>query len=104
MIYKHSSRKIDFLLSEISLTVVIQLQEYQICLGHWGGIWTSPKRYKLDSTNMKQEQVILQKKFGKWNYSDSGLQQRLPYIYKHRLTTSHKPHTNFYGSITGRSN
>ena len=56
----------------------------------------------MNSVNKNQDNVHLQKKFGEWNYGVNGLEKRLPYLYKQRLTTSNNPEKNYYGSITGK--
>ena len=65
--------------------------------GSWGGIWKAPNSYTINSNNPNQMDVQLIKKFSNWKYSRDGIQDRLPYLMKQRLTTS----TNKWGSITG---
>lgn len=67
--------------------------------GLWGGIWSAPNLYKINSTNGGQTDVTLLKKFSNWNYQHNGIQQRMPYIFKQRLTTSHRDN-NRWGSVT----
>eukprot|EP00111_Clytia_hemisphaerica_P010409 TCONS_00030414-protein len=67
--------------------------------GHWGGIWKAPSTYSLSSTDRYQTDVTLLKKFNNWDYQSRGLQERLPYLYKQRLTTSDTD-KNGWGSIT----
>uniref|UniRef100_A0A7M6DPA1 Uncharacterized protein n=1 Tax=Clytia hemisphaerica TaxID=252671 RepID=A0A7M6DPA1_9CNID len=64
--------------------------------GHWGGIWRAPNSYSISSSNSYQTDVTLLKKFNDWQYQSRGLQERLPYLNKQRLTTSFGE----WGSIT----
>lgn len=70
-------------------------------LGHWGGIWTAQRGYSFIATNNKQTDINLIKKFDNWEYSDSGIEQRMPWISGARLTTSNNAKYNWWGTITG---
>ena len=70
-------------------------------VGEWGGIWRAEGDYSLISNNRYQTNVRLVKKFSNWTYTSKGINQRVPYIYKHRLTMSEEPEDNFWGTITG---
>ena len=74
-----------------------------LMLGHWGGIFRAPASYMLASNSSKQTNIQRLEKFGDWTYSENGIEERLPYIYKQRLTTSSYPEKNFWGTITGTS-
>jgi len=69
--------------------------------GHWGGIWTAQRGYSFIATNNKQTDINLIKKFDNWKYSDSGIEQRMPWISGARLTTSNNAKSNWWGTITG---
>ena len=77
-----------------------QLNYFSILSGHWGGIWEAPSKYSINSNNPNQKDVKLKTKFNNWEYSSSGIQERMPYLMDQRLTTN----TNKYGSITGKLN
>ena len=68
-------------------------------IGLWGGIWKAPNTFTINSDNANQMDVQLIEKFSKWEYKSNGIQERLPYLMKQRLTTS----TGKWGSITGKS-
>jgi len=68
--------------------------------GLWGGIWKAPNLYSINSENKYQTGVSLLKKFSDWKYQSRGIQERLPYRFKQRLTMSGRG-DNSYGSITG---
>ena len=54
------------------------------------------------STNPNQRDVELLTKFSVWQYNSDGIEQRLPYLHLHRLTTSGSASLNTWGSITGK--
>ncbi len=48
--------------------------------GSYGGIWTANGTYSFVNTNNTQTNVILNTKFGTWNYvSEDGIMQRMPW-------------------------
>ena len=56
------------------------------------------------STKPNQQDVKRLKKFSDWEYGSQGIQQRLPYVHQHQLTTSSSPGSSYWkgwGSITG---
>ncbi|PFX13518.1 Disintegrin and metalloproteinase domain-containing protein 9 [Stylophora pistillata] len=68
--------------------------------GRWGGIWEAPRGFTFTANNNKQTNVELVKKFDNWEYSDSGIEQRMPWISDARLTTSHHAYRSWWGTIT----
>jgi len=48
--------------------------------GTWGGIWEAPIDYTFLKTDNTQTNVNLVKKFSKWQYSDEGVQKRMPWM------------------------
>ncbi|XP_047127009.1 uncharacterized protein LOC101234350 [Hydra vulgaris] len=71
--------------------------------GRWGGIFSAPSRYNISSTNFAQISVSLVQRFDDWNFSSHSIQQRLPYVSGHKLTTSDNSLTDqkdSWGSIT----
>ena len=56
--------------------------------GRWGGIWQANKDYSFLATTNQQTNVKLITKFDDWQYSDNGIEQRMPWISGARLTTS----------------
>ena len=67
----------------------------------WGGIWTAPRSYSFVATRNDQTAVQLTKKFNDWNYSDIGIEQRMPWVSGGRLTTSKSSKRRAWGTITG---
>lgn len=67
-------------------------------LGRWGGIWSAPITYKIDTTS-SQADVKLTKKFDNWPETSKGIGNRVPHIIKNWLTTQTK--MNSWGSIAG---
>lgn len=70
--------------------------------GRWGGIWEAQRAYTFTAKNNQQTDVVLIKKFDNWDYSNSGIEQRMPWIADARLTTSENAYSNWWGTITGR--
>ena len=68
----------------------------------WGGIWTAPRSYSFVATRNDQTAVQLTKKFNDWNYSDIGIEQRMPWVSGGRLTTSKSSKRRAWGTITGQ--
>ena len=68
----------------------------------WGGIWEAPRGFTFTADNNKQTNIQLVKKFDNWEYSDSGIEQRMPWISDARLTTSHHAYRSWWGTITGK--
>lgn len=48
--------------------------------GTWGGIWEAPIEYTFLKTDNTQTNVNLVKKFNQWEYSDDGVQKRMPWM------------------------
>lgn len=48
--------------------------------GELGGIWTVNENYSFVSNVNTNTNITLNKKFGNWIYSDSGIEQRMPWI------------------------
>jgi formylglycine-generating enzyme required for sulfatase activity len=71
--------------------------------GHFGGIWSAPIAYSFVNTDNSQTGVILDTKFGTWNYNDSSIEQRMPWIPQESncawLTTSTSPGDQWWGSL-----
>ena len=55
------------------------------------------------ATTNKQADVELVKKFDNWEYSNTGIEKRMPWISGARLTTSENAYSSFWGTITGES-
>ena len=53
------------------------------------------------ATNNKQTDVELVKKFDNWEYSNTGIENRMPWISGARLTTSENASYLWWGTITG---
>ena len=77
-------------------------------IGTWGGIWSAPNRYSLSSTSKYQTDVNLVIQFNdthnirSWSPGSDGVDNRVPYIVDHKLTTSAKGTNNKpLGTITG---
>ncbi|XP_066014989.1 uncharacterized protein [Pocillopora verrucosa] len=68
--------------------------------GRWGGIWKAPRGFTFTADNNKQTDIELVKKFDNWEYSDNGIEQRMPWISDARLTTSQDAQRNWWGTIT----
>ncbi|XP_073247149.1 uncharacterized protein [Porites lutea] len=68
--------------------------------GRWGGIWEAQRAYTFTAKNNQQTDVVLIKKFDNWDYSNSGIEQRMPWIADARLTTSENAYSNWWGTIT----
>ena len=75
---------------------------YPLSAGRWGGIWEAQRAYTFTAKNNQQTDVVLTKKFDNWDYSNSGIEQRMPWIADARLTTSENAYSNWWGTITGR--
>lgn len=71
-------------------------------LGRWGGIWEADRSYTFTATNNTQTNVQLIKKFDSWNYTNDGIEKRLPWISGARLTTSRYAYSDWWGTITGK--
>ena len=65
-------------------------------IGTWGGIWSAPNRYSLSSTSKYQTDVHLVIQFNdthnirSWSSGSNAVDDRVPYIVDHKLTTSAK--------------
>ena len=77
-------------------------------IGTWGGIWSAPNRYSLSSTSKYQTDVNLVIQFNdthniwSWSPGSDAVDNRVPYIVDHKLTTSAKGTDNKpLGTITG---
>ena len=77
-------------------------------IGTWGGIWSAPNRYSLYSTSKYQTDVHLVIQFNDthnircWSPGSDAVDDRVPYIVDHKLTTSTKGTDNKpLGTITG---
>ena len=70
--------------------------------GRWGGIWQANKDYSFLATTNQQTNVKLITKFDDWQYSDNGIEQRMPWISGARLTTSKSAVRHWWGSVTGQ--
>ena len=69
-------------------------------LGRWGGIWKAPRVFTFTADNNKQTDIELVKKFDNWEYSDYGIEQRMPWISHAKLTTSQDAQRHWWGTIT----
>ena len=79
-----------------------------ISTGTWGGIWSAPNRYSLSSISKYQTDVNLVTQFNDtknirtWSPGSEGVDNRVPYIVDHKLTTSAKgADKKPLGTITG---
>ncbi|RMX54469.1 hypothetical protein pdam_00013189 [Pocillopora damicornis] len=68
--------------------------------GRWGGIWKAPRVFTFTADNNKQTDIELVKKFDNWEYSDYGIEQRMPWISDAKLTTSQDAQRHWWGTIT----
>jgi len=72
--------------------------------GNWGGIWTANQAYSFVNTSNNQIDVTLNTTFGNWQYSDSGIEQRLPWYYANGpgyITTSSDAGSEWWGTLIG---
>ena len=76
-------------------------------IGTWGGIWSAPNRYSLYLTSKYQTDVHLVIQFNDthnircWSPGSDAVDDRVPYIADHKLTTSAKGTDNKpLGTIT----
>ena len=70
--------------------------------GHWGGVWKAQRSYSFVSTDNKQTAVELITKFDNWEFKNSGIENRMPWVADARLTTSSDAYSNWWGTITGK--
>jgi hypothetical protein len=47
--------------------------------GQWGGIWTANGNYSFINTDNTQTDITLNTKFSNWEYSDAGVEARMPW-------------------------
>lgn len=45
----------------------------------WGGIWTANANYSFIANTSVQTNITLNRKFGTWNYDNSGVEERMPW-------------------------
>ncbi|XP_047134964.1 zinc metalloproteinase-disintegrin-like ohanin isoform X1 [Hydra vulgaris] len=71
-------------------------------LGRWGGIFSAPVEYDLSSTNAKQTDVSIVKKFDEWEFGSKSIGQRLPYVSGSLITTAEHISSKheIWGSLT----
>ena len=70
--------------------------------GNWGGIWTANGTYSFVNTNNSQTDITLNIRFGNWNYTDTGIEQHMPWYAGNNcgvLTTSNSPYDEWWGSL-----
>ncbi|KAF0309461.1 hypothetical protein FJT64_019411 [Amphibalanus amphitrite] len=46
----------------------------------WGGIWFAPRQYSFVDETGDQTQIRLVRKFDSWDYEDSGIEKRMPWL------------------------
>ena len=67
-----------------------------------GGIWTANQPYSFVSTSSTNTDITLDSQFGSWSYSDSGLEERMPYLVNSPqalLTTSYLASVSWWGTL-----
>ena len=67
----------------------------------FGGIWTAQQLYSFVYTANTQTSVIINTKFGTWNYNDSSIEQRMPWRSNSSglLTTSENAGGEWWGTL-----
>ena len=73
--------------------------------GNWGGIWTANGTYSFVNTNNSQTDITLNIRFGNWNYTDTGIEQHMPWYAGNNcgvLTTSNSPGDQWWGSLVSQ--
>jgi hypothetical protein len=73
--------------------------------GEWGGIWTANQNYSFISQSNGNTDITLNTKFGPWNYSDIGIEPRMPYFAPNdcaQLTTSESAGGQWWGTLVSR--
>ena len=73
--------------------------------GNWGGIWTANGTYSFVNTNNSQTDITLNIRFGNWNYTDTGIEQHMPWYAGNNcgvLTTSNSPYDQWWGSLVSQ--
>lgn len=72
--------------------------------GNWCGIWTANQAYSFVNTSNNQTDVTFNTTFGNWQYNDTGIEQRLPWLYVNGpgfITTSSEPGNQWWGTLIG---
>ena len=74
--------------------------------GRFGGVFTAPSSYTFTSTDNSQTAVTRTEQFDSWNYHDSGVEQRMPWIGNAagELTTSASSSAAWWGTICSSNN
>lgn len=71
--------------------------------GELGGIWTANSTYSFTSTSNANTNITLNREFGNWVYSDSGVEARMPWITNSNscgwLTTSLLAQSEWWGTL-----
>ena len=72
--------------------------------GHWGAIWTANGNYSFVNTDNSQTDITINTKFDSWNYSDTGVEQHMPWYSNNcgLLTTSNSSSDQWWGSLVSR--
>jgi len=71
----------------------------------WGGIWTANQNYSFISQSNANIDITLNTKFGPWNYSDVGIEPRMPYFAPNdcgQFTTSGSAGGQWWGTLVSR--
>lgn len=73
--------------------------------GQWGGIWrANNKDYRFNQTTNTATDITLLTKFSEWSYSNSGVEERMPWVNATattagKLTTSVSSSSSWWGTI-----
>lgn len=70
--------------------------------GNYGGIWTANDSYSFVSNSNANTNITLNTKFGSWNYTDDGIEERMPWYApgsQGLITTSGDANGNWWGTL-----
>jgi len=71
-------------------------------IGEAGGIWTANQAYSFVSSSNANTNITLNTKFGDWEYSDNGIEERMPYLANSAqalITTSTDVNGQWWGTL-----
>lgn len=70
--------------------------------GNYGGIWTANDSYSFVSNSNANTNITLNTKFGSWDYSDAGIEERMPWYApgsQGLITTSEDANGSWWGTL-----
>ena len=75
----------------------------------WGGVWFAPRRYSFVDETGSQTDVRLVRRFDKWDYKDTGIERRMPWLRAEGgdhsvLTTTAKQGIHWWGTLASHRN